>query len=189
MKKTITILFLLLSPSCNASDNLLQICFDGEKVKYQNCKETQPLIWPKSSLPLKYYIDSALSEYEDSIDAAAKLWNGETCKLLDRTYDASKADIDIIFNSYFNGYADGSLANVSHYGYGLIITDAVMRFNEVTDLHTMMHWATHEFGHIIGLGHDCCSIMRPSLPEHIDGIQRPLPADADIKLIKNLYCR
>lgn len=181
------IIYFLSLLSCGPSDNLMKICFRGEQVFYSNCESTKPLLWKKSSMPITYYVGRELDEFAESIDAGAKMWNDQTCKLLVRVDDPNEADMGIVYTGGTPG--DNSVANVSHFGDGEYATNAIMRFNDTTDIHTFFHWATHEFGHILGLGHDHHSIMRPEMPEWIDNIARPLPSDGDIRLIKSLYCK
>jgi hypothetical protein len=135
--------------------------------------------------PISYYISNEMLPYQDAIDGAASLWNNETCPVLARTYNRTFEDVYVMYG----GSYDNILASTSHSSHnGRYATSALVKFARLSDLHTMYHWSAHEFGHVLGLGHDHYSIMRPKLPMAIKGIKRALPSDADIGLLKQLYC-
>lgn len=184
---------LLLLSSCGPGpieDELLQVCWDNGRAIYSGCNSTESLIWPASNMPLRYWIDPGLDRFGESIDGAAEIWNDETCPLLFAARSVDSANVKITEGAEYGlteSIDDRVVASVMHYGFTHVAT-SVMVFNDWTDIHTFLHWAVHEFGHVLGLAHSSSGIMRSMLPAHLDEITPALPSDSDIMMIKQLYC-
>jgi len=169
---------------------LMSVCWKNGVADYSG--ECQELKWRKSQLPLKYYIafDEDHKSYIESVDKGAELWNKEIgVNLFQKTSDEKSASVLVTWGSYESGSDDCSAGHVSHTGDADGPQSAHVVLKNPSDVHAVYRYATHEFGHVLGLAHDEAprSIMYPQQPDVTDEMTFVLPSDYDKKLLKEMY--
>lgn len=165
---------------------LMQVCWVNGQAHYTGtCTE---LKWQKNQLPLTYFItlDKNTETYRNSITKGADLWNSEIGPMFKLVNKESDAIVKVSWGSVpTSGHSGGYTSHAGTTG----PTGATIVLSEPSDLHAVYRYATHEFGHVLGLAHDEAprSIMYPTQPGMTNELTFVLPSDADKKLLRGLY--
>jgi hypothetical protein len=166
---------------------LMLVCWEGGIANYnKNCEE---LKWKKGQMPLPYYIDFGADHkvYVDSVIEAADMWNKEIAPVFKRVDKKENAVVVVSWGAYdSNNSNDCAAGYVKHRGYGGP-KSAELVLRNPSDVHAVMRYAAHEFGHVLGLAHDEHGIMKPKLEDVTTELKFTLPTDHDKKLLRGLY--
>jgi hypothetical protein len=171
---------------------------DGKVDKYHDplkdpnpeCK--QELKWKKDQFPLTYHIAFGADhkDYIDSVVKGASLWNREIGReLFKRVEKESDAVIQVVWGSVQPGKHTGGYT--THTGGSGGPTGAKVVLTNPSDIHAVYRYATHEWGHVLGLAHDEAprSIMYPVQPDMTKEMTWVLPSDFDKKTLKAAYLK
>lgn len=174
---------------------LLGVCWNGPSVgayddplKDPHPECTTKVQWPKSQMPLTYFVDldTAPKDYVKSIHAAAKMWNDEIGPVFVQD-DDDRADVLVVWGSPRGNEGGSTTHSLNDDG----TLSATVELVEASDLRAIYRFAAHEFGHVLGLAHDQAprSIMFPTQPgtTYDKEMTFVLPSDYDKKLLRKLY--
>jgi len=172
----------------HSEPGLMKACFKGGIAHYDgDCQEVK---WRKEQLPLPYYIDFGKNHevYVDSVVKGAELWNTEIGPVFKRVNKKEDAKVVVSWGSTDAGTTCVA-GTTSHTGNENGPTGATLVLKEPSDIHAVYRFATHEWGHVLGLAHDDAprSIMYHSQPSETKDMTFVLPSDSDKKLLRELY--
>lgn len=149
---------------------------------------------PWSSAPITVRWDGIDPVFDGSIRGAIGAWNHTAgCDVLRQAADAR------VVVSVYDGTACGKQAKLETYlgatagTYRCTADSAEVKFQVMSDIRSVYVIAAHEFGHVLGLGHDRSTIMQeaPTLYDPASGRKLdilPWPSDADGAAVAGRYC-
>lgn len=163
---------------------LMTVCWENGVANYSgDCKE---LRWLKKQMPLRVYLDLPdASVYQASIINAADVWNQHISPVFNFVDDPFQSDIIVTWGARESGDSAGGFTK--HWGGPEYAERAEIQLQEPSDLHTVMRYAAHEFGHVLGLNHDEHGVMKPKLESMTENLKFTQPTDHDRKLLRRLY--
>jgi hypothetical protein len=168
----------------------MNVCWVNGSAVYDNPECKAELKWAKQQIPLPVYIDfdeHANKNYRESVEGAMKMWNREIGQVFTEAKSMQSALVIVSWGSVTPGSHAGG--NTRHEGDTSGPKRAFVELSEASDVHAVMRFAAHEFGHVLGLAHDEAprSIMYPVQPGMTSEMQFILPSDHDKELLQQTY--
>lgn len=147
-----------------------------------------------AAVPITVRWDGIDPVFDGSLRGAIGAWNHAAgCDVFRTATDAA------VVVSPYDGTACGAPAKLETYlgatagTYRCSPTSAEVRFQVMSDIRSVYVIAAHEFGHVLGLGHDRSAIMQeaptlfdPAFGHRLDVL--PWPSDADGAAVAKRYC-
>jgi len=185
----LALFFLVLGILKHKETGLLKATWDGNRVVRYSLTEGEDVLWTADTLPLGVFVERGSRDRRDALRVAIMNTNYQVgCDVLEVTTNRSSARVLVDLEAAMPvGVGHGEGGGVSHFLdngeqratldlYGVATTDLMALTLE------------HEFGHVLGLGHDDfrTSVMFPEITNESITVMRM--TDNDRKLLRGLYC-